>query len=254
MPPGERAMSPGEQAMASGEQAMASSGRGAPPVERVVPPIEVESYRRLRELVDLGGLPRLSRAVAERVVYASADLGYVDDLVLDEAALARGLEALRAGAAVVTDTRMVAAGVAARSVRCGLDEPDVAAVAAGQGLTRSAAGILLAAAGCGPGAVYVIGNAPTALRALLGADVAPALVIGLPVGLVDAAESKAALRASGLPALTNRSAKGGSAVAAAALNALLYSDARDRLRDHAHDGDETQRQGRGQGRGQGARP
>ena len=71
----------------------------------------------------------------------------------------------------------------------------------------------------------MIGNAPTALEELLTLDAAPALVIGLPVGFVGAAESKAALRESGLPAVSNVSEKGGSAVAAAALNALLYHPA-----------------------------
>jgi precorrin-8X/cobalt-precorrin-8 methylmutase len=76
----------------------------------------------------------------------------------------------------------------------------------------------------GPGAVWVIGTAPTALFELIALDAAPALVIGLPVGFVGAAEAKRALRASGLPALSNRTEKGGAAVAAAALNALLYHE------------------------------
>ena len=184
---------------------------------RTVHPIEVESYRRMRAAIDLGHLPPLSRAVAERVIHASADLDYATDLVLDEVALTSGFQALHSGAPVVVDARMVGAGITTRSTVCGLDlaEPEA-------GQTRSAAGIRAAAAQVGPGAVYVIGNAPTALFALLALDARPALVIGLPVGFVDAAESKQALRDSGLPALTNVSAKGGSAVAAGALNALLY--------------------------------
>lgn len=185
---------------------------------RRVSPIEVESFRRLRAAVDLSHLPPLSRAVAERVVHASADAGYAEDLVLDEAALRAGLAALRAGAPVVADVRMVAAGITAVDALCGLDH-----VTADDGETRSAAGIRAAAARAGPGAVYVIGNAPTALFALLAEPSAePALVVGLPVGWVDAVESKQALRDAGLPAVTNRGPKGGSAVAAAALNALLY--------------------------------
>lgn len=90
------------------------------------------------------------------------------------------------------------------------------------GLTRSAHGIRLAHEQVGPGALWVIGNAPTALEELLTLDARPALVIGLPVGFVGAVESKAALRESGLPAVSNVSEKGGSAVASAALNALLY--------------------------------
>jgi precorrin-8X/cobalt-precorrin-8 methylmutase len=98
------------------------------------------------------------------------------------------------------------------------------------GLTRSAAAIRLARDRVGPGAVWVVGCAPTALVELIEADVAPSLVIGLPVGFVGAAESKAALRASGLPAVSNRSEKGGSAVAAAAVNALLYHESPSALR------------------------
>ncbi|MGH8932288.1 MAG: precorrin-8X methylmutase [Egibacteraceae bacterium] len=180
-----------------------------------VHPIERESYRRLREAIDLSALPPLSRAVAERVIHATADLGYADDLVLDEDALRDGLAALRAGAPVVADTRMVAAGITGLATICGLGK-----AAPGAGETRSAAGIRLASARAGPGAVYAIGCAPTALEALLTLDARPALVIGLPVGFVGATESKEALRASGLPACTNRSPKGGAAATAAALNAL----------------------------------
>ncbi|MGH2668367.1 MAG: precorrin-8X methylmutase, partial [bacterium] len=92
------------------------------------------------------------------------------------------------------------------------------------GLTRAAAGVRAAARRVGEGAIWVVGCAPTALLELLYCEVRPALVVGLPVGFVGAVEAKAALAESGLPAVTNRSPKGGSAVAAAALNALLYWD------------------------------
>jgi precorrin isomerase len=186
---------------------------------RNVHPIEMESYRRLRATVDLSALAPLSRAVAERVIHASADVEYAHDLVLDEDALRSGLMALRAGAPVVVDTRMVAAGIPGLPAHCGLDD----APSPGSH-TRSAAGIRRAAARVGPGAVYVIGCAPTALVALLELEACPALVIGLPVGFVGAVEAKQALRDSGRPAVTNCGPKGGAAVAAAALNALHYWD------------------------------
>ncbi|MGH3005070.1 MAG: precorrin-8X methylmutase [Gaiellaceae bacterium] len=186
-----------------------------------VHPIEVESYRRLRELVDLSHLPPLSRAVTERIIHASADLDYVHELVLDEAALAVGVRALRAGAPLVADVEMVAAGITGTPSLCALRDPRTAALAAQRGLTRSAAGVHVALEHAGPGAVWVVGCAPTALFALVEADARPALVVGLPVGFVGAVESKEALLGSGLPALTNRSRKGGSAVAVAAANALL---------------------------------
>ncbi|MGC4816435.1 precorrin-8X methylmutase [Micromonospora sp. DT63] len=193
-------------------------------MSRVVHPIEVESYRILRERVDLSHLPPLSRAVTERVVHASADLAYVDELVCDEAALEKGLAALRAGAPVVTDVGMVAAGITRGGLElvCPVAEPAAAELGRAAGITRSAAAVRIALDRVGPGAVWVVGCAPTALVELLTLDAAPALVVGLPVGFVGAAESKAALRASGLPGVSNVGEKGGSAVAAAALNALLY--------------------------------
>jgi precorrin-8X/cobalt-precorrin-8 methylmutase len=185
-------------------------------------PIEQESYRILRELVDLSDLAPLSRAVAERIIHASADLEYVDSLVLNETALRSGLEALLRGASVVADVGMVAAGITAREARCFVSDPRAKELSEAMGTTRSAAGFRVAAEEVGEGAVWVVGNAPTALFELLEMDVEPAFVVGLPVGFVGAAESKEGLVRSGLPAVTNRGPKGGSAVASAALNALLY--------------------------------
>jgi precorrin-8X/cobalt-precorrin-8 methylmutase len=185
-------------------------------------PIEQESYRILRELVDLSDLAPLSRAVAERIIHASADLEYVDSLVLNETALRSGLEALHRGASVVADVGMVAAGITAREARCFVSDPRAKELSEAMGTTRSAAGFRVAAEEVGEGAVWVVGNAPTALFELLEMDVEPAFVVGLPVGFVGAAESKEGLVRSGQPAVTNRGPKGGSAVASAALNALLY--------------------------------
>jgi precorrin-8X/cobalt-precorrin-8 methylmutase len=189
---------------------------------RTVHPIEHESYRILRSRLDTSALPPLTRAVVERVVHSSADLDYATDLVTDEGSLRGAHAALHdpAGPApVVTDVEMVAAGITRRDTVCRL--PDARASGS---LTRSAHAVRLAYEQVGPGALWVVGCAPTALYELIALGAAPALVVGLPVGFVGAAESKAALRASGLPAVSNVSEKGGSAVAAAALNALLYTD------------------------------
>ena len=187
---------------------------------RTVHPIERRSYEILRSRVDTSQLPRYTRAVVERVIHASADPGYFTDLVVSaEEDLQRAGRRLRDGAAVVTDVEMVAAGITATATVCRVREAVGTA-----GITRTAAGFRLALTEVGPGAVWVIGNAPTALSELLQLDARPALVIGLPVGFVGAVESKQALRASALPAISNRSEKGGSAVAAAALNALLYQE------------------------------
>jgi precorrin-8X/cobalt-precorrin-8 methylmutase len=194
-----------------------------PPVH----PIEAESYRILADRVDLSRWPPLCRAVVARVIHAAADVGYADTLVLDEASCAAGVAALRAGAPVVADVDMVAVA-ARRAGTVSLLAEGRARVAelrdAEPDLTVTAAAMRIAADRWPAGAVVVVGNAPTALAevvALAAAGrIAPALVIGLPVGFVGAADAKAALRDSGLPAVSNVGERGGSAVAAAALNAL----------------------------------
>lgn len=182
----------------------------------MIHPIEAESYRILEARVDLSHLAPLSRAVVARIVHASADVEFAAMTVVDEDALERGVEALRRGAPVVTDVEMVGAGITGVATECHL-----AAARAEGDLTRSAAAMRLAVDRHPSGAVFVIGCAPTALFELLRLDADPALVIGLPVGFVGAAESKQALRDRGLPAVSNVGEKGGSAVAAAALNALV---------------------------------
>lgn len=194
---------------------------------RQIHPIEVESYRIMRSRADFTYLPPLTRAVVERIVHTTADPTFIGEVVADEAALAAGRAALLGGAPLVTDVRMVAAGVTARPATVGLDVPGVAHLAA-DGLTRSAAGVRLAAAKYPDGAVWAIGNAPTALEELLRLaqrdQVRPALVVGVPVGFVGAVESKAELRRSGLPAVSTLTERGGAGIASAAVNALLYFD------------------------------
>lgn len=193
---------------------------------RTVHPIETQSIAILRSRVDTTTLPPLTRAIVERVIHASADLDYLTDLVAAEADLENGLGALRAGRPIVTDVEMVAAGITRHDLlgplTCRIRDPQTADLSTRAGITRSAAAVRVALDEVGPDAIWVIGCAPTALFELLALDARPALVVGLPVGFVGAAESKAALRATGLPAISNISEKGGSAVAAAALNALLY--------------------------------
>ena len=191
---------------------------------RVIHPIEVESYRILRSRIDLSHLPPLSRAVAERVIHAAADLSFGESLVLDEAALERGREALLSGAPVYCDARMAAAGITSRNPIVPLDDPR--AKTPEPGLTRSATAMRLATKEAPAGAIWVIGNAPTALFELLEHPPAdPALIVGLPVGFVGASEAKEALAQSDLPFVTNRGERGGSSVAVAAVNALIYHDA-----------------------------
>lgn len=186
-------------------------------------PIEAESYAIMAELVDLSGWPAGARDVVARMIHATADETFAQTARVGPGAVAAAVEALRAGAPVVCDARMVTAGMPAVASRCYLDRVPRAA---GGRATRSEAAIDLAAADHPDSALWVVGNAPTALRRLLRLHaegrLRPAAVIGLPVGYVDAAESKAALWESPLQdvAITNTGRRGGSAVAAAAVNAL----------------------------------
>jgi len=200
---------------------------------RTVHAIELESYAILRARLTArhpaaDRWPPLARAVLERVVHASADLDYAIDLVLPgELELADAVAALHSGCPIVADVAMVAAGITRRTAFCRITDPRAPGLAAAEGITRSAAALRLAAQDAGPGAVYVVGCAPTALFELIehADEYRPRLVIGMPVGFVGAVESKAALRGrASLPAISNRGGKGGSAVAAAALNALLYQE------------------------------
>jgi len=183
-------------------------------------PIETESYRILAGRVDLSGFGPGAAAVVARVIHASADVEYASTMVVDEDTVDAGVAALREGGPVVTDVEMVAAGIPGLDPACYLSQ-----ATATDGLTRSAAGMRMAAERHPRGAVIVVGCAPTALAEVVRLWTAgafrPALVIGLPVGFVGAAEAKEALRRTALPSISNVGEKGGSAVAAAAVNALV---------------------------------
>jgi precorrin isomerase len=185
-----------------------------------VHPIEAESYRIMADRVDLSCWPPGPRAVVERVIHASADLAYATTMRVDERAVTAGVEALGSGAAVIVDVEMVRAGLVGVDARCYLDEVDDGV----PGTTRSAAAMRLGARRHPRGAVVVVGCAPSALaeavRLIDSAELAPALLVGLPVGFVGAEEAKRRARASAPPTITNTGEKGGSAVAAAAVNAL----------------------------------
>lgn len=184
-------------------------------------PATEESYRILRSRIDFSRLPKLSRDVTERVIHASADFDYFTDLICDEEALAEGVAALAAGAPVIADTAMVAAGITASPVLCKIGEPLTIRLARTASISRAAAAVRLAFGEVGPGAVWVVGGGPGALAEILSRRVEPGFVVGLPAGFAGAAEAKDALRATGLPSVSNVSEKGGPAVAVAAFNALL---------------------------------
>ena len=189
------------------------------------------SFALIREEANLRRFPASLRPLAIRLAHAAGDLSILDDLAWSRGAAASGRWALADGTPVLVDSAMVASGIAAarlpagNPVICTLRDPATAGLAASQRTTRSAAAVELWRPHLA-GAVVAIGNAPTALFRLLeilaeGAD-RPALVLGFPVGFVGAAEAKEALTrfGRGLAYITLRGRRGGSALAAAAVNAL----------------------------------
>jgi precorrin-8X/cobalt-precorrin-8 methylmutase len=169
-------------------------------------------------------------SVIRRMIHTTADFEYVTSVRLQSGGLAPGIEAIRQGRTIVTDTNMARMGMTTRRlepfgvrVECLVDHPEVARTALAEGRTRSAAAVDLSVT-LYPGAIYAIGNAPTALFRLMEhirtGQVSPAFVVGLPVGFVNAAESKAELLKLDIPYLTNVGRKGGSNVAASVINAL----------------------------------
>lgn len=162
------------------------------------------------------------KAVARRIIHATADFSFAETLRMHPQAIERGVEALRTKRPVICDVNMLRAGITRTpevEVLCAIGEPEVAAAAKERGCTRAAAAMdhLLPLL---EGAIVAVGNAPTAIWRLLELPVRPALIIGLPVGLVGARESKQALIASDRVYLANTSPRGGSPAAAAAVNAL----------------------------------
>lgn len=191
---------------------------GAPAVSS---PVAEESVSILRSRIDLSGLPRLTRDVTEAVILASADFDYFTDLRCDEGSLDAAVSALAAGAPVVADSVMVAAGLSGTPVICKVGEPLTQRLARTASITRAAAAIRLAFGETGPGAVWVCGGGAAGLAEILSRRVEPAFVVGLPAGFAGTAEAKDALRASGIASVSNVSEKGGPAVAVAAFSALL---------------------------------
>jgi len=195
--------------------------------------IEAESFRRIDAQVGAHGFSPEVWPVVRRIIHTSGDLGYLQTVRAHPQAVAAGVAALRRGCGLATDTRMLLAGISTGRLGrlgvepfCILDDHAVAPEAARQGTTRTAAGLELALPRLA-GGIVAIGNAPTALLRLLELLAAgappPALVVGLPVGFVNAAESKEALAQQNCPYITALGSKGGSAVAAAVINALAVT-------------------------------
>ena len=207
-------------------------------LQRVAPAeIEARSMEIIQE--ELGGrtFPAEVLPVVKRVIHTTADFDYADNLVFSPGAVEKGIAAIQGGCTIVTDTQMARSGINRRVLEkfggeavCFMSDPDVAAEARERGETRATVSMERAAELEGP-VILAVGNAPTALvRACQLMDegkLSPALVIGVPVGFVNVVESKQLLLTMPVPYIAARGRKGGSNVAAAICNALLYQASND---------------------------
>lgn len=198
--------------------------------------IEKRSFAIITELLGDRTLDPENELVIKRVIHTTADFDYADNLCFSEHAVAKGIEALRAGCDIVTDTQMARAGInktilggLGGEVHCFMSDPDVAEEAKARGITRAVVSMERAAKLAKP-CIFAIGNAPTALLSLhdlIAAEtVKPALIIGVPVGFVNVVESKERIMTAGVPYIVACGRKGGSNVAAAICNAMLYQISR----------------------------
>lgn len=198
--------------------------------------IEARSFAILTELLGDTPLDPENELVVKRVIHTTADFDYAQNLCFSEHAVSRGIEALREGCDIVTDTQMAKAGInktvlgkLGGRVHCFMSDPDVAEEAERRGVTRAVVSMERAAALEKP-CIFAVGNAPTALISLYelirAGKLHPALVIGVPVGFVNVVESKEQIMTAGSPYIVARGRKGGSNVAAAICNAMLYQISR----------------------------
>lgn len=197
--------------------------------------IEDRSMEIIENCLNNEDIPLSRKPVIKRVVHTTGDFDFLRNMVFHDKAMSEGLKAIREKKIIYTDVTMVQAGVNKRfghDVRCVLNEPEVASKAEAEGLTRAAYGIKALGRNL-DGNVVAIGNAPTALIALVdmikSENVRPSLVIGIPVGFVNAKESKEYLTTTrDVPFITNRGQKGGSTVAVAIINALIKMEFADK--------------------------
>ena len=205
----------------------------------IIAPMDIEkrSMEIISETLGSRVLDPENEAVIKRVIHSTADFDFADTLTFSEHAVSKGIEALRSGCDIVTDTQMAKAGINKRvlaslggEVHCFMSDPDVAEEAKARGITRAAVSMEKAAKLSKP-CIYAIGNAPTALFALRelidSGQLNAALIIAVPVGFVNVVESKELIIASSVAYIAARGRKGGSPVAAAICNAMLYQIRRD---------------------------
>ena len=202
-------------------------------LQRVAPAeIEARSMEIIQSELGERTFPAEVLPVVKRVIHTTADFDYAGNLVFSPGAVEQGVAAIKAGCAVVTDTQMARSGINKRVLErfggealCFMSDPDVAAEARERGVTRATVSMERAAKLDRP-LILALGNAPTALvracELLEEGAMKPALIIGAPVGFVNVVESKELLLTEDVPYIVARGRKGGSNVAAAICNAMLY--------------------------------
>ncbi len=201
----------------------------------IVSPREIEAKSMETITKELNGRtwPEPEFSVVKRCIHTSADFDYADNLCFSENACNIAIEALKNGADIVTDTKMAMAGINKNKlatlggqVHCFVSDPDVVEEAKARGCTRSTVSMERGAKIEKP-VIFVIGNAPTALieldRLIKEGKAKPVLIVGVPVGFVNVVESKELIMKAGIPYIVARGRKGGSNIAAAIINALLYT-------------------------------
>ena len=204
-------------------------------VFEIVTPREIEQRSMETITKELNGRtwPEPEFSVIKRCIHTSADFDYADNLCFSPNACQIGIEALKNGADIVTDTKMAMSGINKNKlatfggqVHCYISDPDVVEEAKARGCTRSTVSMERGARIQKP-VIFVIGNAPTALieldRLIKEGMVKPALIVGVPVGFVNVVESKELIMQAGVPYIVARGRKGGSNIGAAIINALLYT-------------------------------
>ena len=199
-----------------------------------VKPMEIE--KRSFEIIteELGDTPLIpgTELIVKRCIHTSADFDYAENLCFSDGAVEKAMEAIRNGACIVTDTQMAKAGINKRALAryggeayCFMSDEDVAALAKKTGTTRATA-CMDKAAEMDEKLIFAIGNAPTALVRLYElieeGKISPELIIGVPVGFVNVEAAKELILETDVPHIVNRGRKGGSNVAAAIVNAILY--------------------------------
>jgi Precorrin isomerase len=201
---------------------------------KIMKPMDIEnkSFEIISRELEGRVFDKQNEPVIKRVIHTTADFEYADNLCFSEDAVSKAVGFLKNGVCIITDTQMAMSGINKAAlkrcgceVRCFMSDEDVAEAAAREGITRAAVAVRKAA-GIQKPIIMVVGNAPTALmeldRMINENKIMPELIVGAPVGFVNVVESKELIMKQNIPFIVARGRKGGSNVAAAIINALLY--------------------------------